>query len=163
MNAREAIGIEPDGRLRIVYGPAAKSPDVAVLRAPQIAGFESDFIVALAVRNELFYKIRGGYNQRLGLGDAQLTAAALRNLMGLHPLGHVSVGNSAIEGDLPDPPLSSAERNDRQIWGQAKESGAILVTSDRTLIDAVRQTTGESCAALRPIELREVATLYAHC
>lgn len=164
LNAREAIGVESDGRLRFVFEPAAKSPDVAILRAPQIAGFESHFVVALAVRNELFYMIRGGYAERPeGLHDARLAATALKSLMDLHPHGQMSMGESTTGEHLPNPPLSDAEKNDRQIWGQAKASNAILVTSDGPLIQAVRQTTGESCAALRPIELRDVAKLYADC
>lgn len=162
LNAREAIGVTEDGRLRIALGQANESPDVAVLRAGTIAGIPVRFILAVPVQNELFYLIRGGYEQRpQGLEDGRLTAVALRNLMSLHPLGSVEPGGPTVEAQLPDPPLSSAEKNDRHIWFQAEDARAMLITSDGTLLKAVREQTGRELAALRPIELIDLAAAFA--
>lgn len=154
LNAREAIGVLDDGRLRETSEGASTSPDVAVLRAPSMAGVPVRFIVALAVRNELFYLIREGYSERpTGLKDARLTAAALKDLMDLHPPGSLSIGGPTLEAQLPDPPLSAAETNDRHIWFEADRSSAILITSDEPLLEAVRQQAGRQWAAARPHEL----------
>lgn len=50
------------------------------------------------------------------------------------------------------------EKNDRRIWNQAALMDAVLVTSDRKLLAAVRQKTGDLAAALTPTELAEAAT-----
>jgi hypothetical protein len=161
LNAREAIGVEPDGRLRPVFGQVAESPDVAVLRATALAGIESRFIIALAVKNELFSLMRDGYSERpVGLGDAPRTALALRGLVNLHPIGRAFMGTTTHEESLPNPPLSNAERNDRAIWGQAKACNGILVTSDSDLIDAVRMVA-DACSALRPSELYAVSVAFS--
>lgn len=161
LSARQAVGVEADGRLRLIVGQPNESPDVALLRSPSIAGIQTRFIVALAVRNELFVLIRGGYDEHpAGLGDARLTAAAVRDLTDLHPLGSASIGKSTHEEPLPDPPLSDHEKNDRQIWGQAKVVEAVLITSDGPLKSAVRQSCSSYCAALSPLELLEIAKAY---
>lgn len=158
LNAREAVGVEVDGQLRIPIGQANESPDLAVLRADAVAGISTTFVVALAVRNELFALIRGGYNDRpVGLEDAGRTAKALRQLLDLHPRDRWTLGVSTAEEELPDPPLSPAEKNDRQIWGEARSSGALLVTSDTKLLEAVRLVCRDDCRALRPAELHSLA------
>lgn len=161
LDAREAIGVEDNGHLRVVHQPAAVSPAVTVLRAPSVAGIPTRFILAVTVQSELYHLIRGGYEQRpVGLQDSHRTADAIRNLMRLHPLGQVERGGATYEASLPDPPLSAAERNDRHIWCQAQITGAFLITCDRRLLEAVRMATGNPVAAMTPLELIDLAAAF---
>lgn len=163
LDCRQAVGYDEDGYLLAIDPVGPMIPALAVVLAPTLAGRSVEFVISPVVRNELFQLLSDGYDQcPVGIGDGFVTADVLDELVELHPPGSWSYGSRHDPMELPNPPLSDAEKNDRRIYAQAVESDALLITSDTRLLEAVRtQHRLEPGCALRPRELVALAKRVA--
>lgn len=158
LDLREHLGYNPDGRLQRTPSDVDCGDHGGVIAATHLGSFEVEFVVPVAVKNELFACLRNGYNQcPVGLGDAKLVASALRELIDLTPPDRTTMGAKLDKFALPDPPLPAREINDRCIYQQAHVSKAILITRDKRLLDAVQGLSHPVCPAFTPKQFIDAA------